>query len=158
MYCRISDKTASFCGYVNNYKTKTTCKQRSMASSLVQQIQAGGRTAQELKTALSLTSELSNKSYQTATPFQFLTLRHLRVLAFAGLNITGGRADGVMRWLVIVTGKLYCLFQLHNGFPQFMYAYKPAHISLIFIIVMHRCLSHINSYMISFTLLIYSYN
>ena len=43
-----------------------------------------------------------------AMPFQFFMLSHLRVLAFAGLNVTGGRADGVMPWLLMVTGTLYC--------------------------------------------------
>ena len=42
------------------------------------------------------------------TPFQFFTLSQLQVMAFAGLNITGGRADGVMPWLLIMTGTLYC--------------------------------------------------
>ena len=41
------------------------------------------------------------------TPFQFFTLRHLWVMAFPGLNITGGRADGVMPFLLMVTGMLY---------------------------------------------------
>ena len=42
------------------------------------------------------------------TPFQFFTLDLLWVMAFAGPNITGGRAIGVMPWLLMVTGKLYC--------------------------------------------------
>ena len=60
------------------------------------------------KIAVSLTNELSNKSYKTVTPLQFFTLRHLCVLAFAGLNITGGRADGIIPWLLMLTGMLYC--------------------------------------------------
>ena len=43
-----------------------------------------------------------------AMPFQFFILCCLRVMAFTGLNITGGRADGVMPWLLMVTGTLYC--------------------------------------------------
>ena len=39
---------------------------------------------------------------------QFFTLRCLRVMAFAGPNIIGGRANGVMPWLLLVIGMLYC--------------------------------------------------
>ena len=39
-------------------------------------------------------------------PFQFFTLHLLWVMAIAGLNITGGRADDVMPWLLMVTGIL----------------------------------------------------
>ena len=55
-------------------------------------------------------NKLSNKSYKMATPFQFFTLCRLRVMhmAFTGLNITGGRADGVMPWQLMVTGMLCC--------------------------------------------------
>ena len=41
-------------------------------------------------------------------PFQFFTLGCLWVMAFAGLNITGGRANGVMPWLLMVTDTPYC--------------------------------------------------
>ena len=81
-----------------------------MALPLVQQVQAGGRTTQELKNSCKAYEELSNQSDQTVTPFQFFTLCRLWVMAFAGLNITSGRADGVMPWLLMVTGKLYCRF------------------------------------------------
>ena len=47
------------------------------------------------KTAVSFTNE-----------FQFFTLCHLWVMAFTGLNITGDRANGVVPWLLMVTGVL----------------------------------------------------
>ena len=36
-----------------------------------------------------------------AMQFQFFTLHHLWVLAFAGLNIIVGQANGVMPWLLM---------------------------------------------------------
>ena len=47
-----------------------------------------------------------------ATLFQFFTLCCLWVMTFAGLNITGGRDDGVMPWLLMVTGTIYVLLIL----------------------------------------------
>ena len=37
-----------------------------------------------------------------AMPIQFLTLYRLWVMAFAALNITGSRANGVMSWLLML--------------------------------------------------------
>ena len=98
----------SFCGYVNNYKAKTTCKQRSQNRPSCNRCEQVLECPRSSKTAVSLTNELSNKSYQTATPFQFFTLGFLWVMAFAKLNITVGRANGIMPWLLMVTGTLYC--------------------------------------------------
>ena len=108
MRCIISDKLVSFCGYVNNYKAKTTCKQRSRHPHWCNRYEQVLEWPRSSKIAVSLTNELCNKSYKTTTPFQFFMLGRVRVIAFAGLNITNGRANGVIPWLLMVTGKLYC--------------------------------------------------
>ena len=161
MCCIISDKLASFCGYVNNHKTKTLCKQRSRhchygnRCNRCEQVLEWPRSS---KTVLSLTNKLSNKSYQTAIPFQFFMLGLLQVMALAGLNITSGGANGVIPWLLIGTGKLcILLIQLHNGSFHSSYICISTG-SYLANIVTHRCLSHINSSRISFTSLIFTYN
>ena len=75
-----------------------------MALSLVKQVRAGVRMAQELKN--------SHKPYKVTKVtrqrlFSSFTLGLLWVMAFAGLNITNGRANGIMLWLLMVAGKLY---------------------------------------------------
>ena len=40
-------------------------------------------------------------------PFQFFMLGHLQIMAFPGLNITGGRADGVSALAVNGNSKLF---------------------------------------------------
>ena len=75
-----------------------------MAPSLVQQMQGGGRTAKEFKNSCKPYEQTKLQSYKTATPFQFFTLHRLQVLVFTRLNMTSGRANGVMPWLLMVTG------------------------------------------------------
>ena len=48
MRYRISEKRASFCGYVNKYKVKITCN-KAHGSIMVQRVGAGSRKAQEVK-------------------------------------------------------------------------------------------------------------
>ena len=70
-----------------------------MASSLVQQMRAGGRTAQELKTAVSLTNDYVQRATIAELDGDAISVLYTTsstVLAFAGLNITGGRTDGVI--------------------------------------------------------------
>ena len=101
----------------------------------MQQMRGGSRTAQELKNSRkTYTNKLCTKSYKldAATPFRFFTLRRLRVLAFAGLNITGGRAASacyhMMPWPAINANR-YAILLILTGFimaqvPQrFTYAY-----------------------------------
>ena len=72
-----------------------------MASSLVQQMRGGGRTAQELKNSRAQ-ALYERTMYQElkldcdAISGRFFTLRRPLVLAFAGLNVTGSRANGVI--------------------------------------------------------------
>ena len=79
-------------------KAKTTCKQRLWHHYWCNMCKQVAERSWRSTTAISLTNKLSNKGYQTVTPFQFFTLCRLWVMAFTGVNITSGRADSVMPW------------------------------------------------------------
>ena len=74
-----------------------------MALSLVNRCKQVIEQPKSSKTAIRLTNKVTR-----ANRWQRHFSSLLSEMAFTGLNTTGGRANGVMPWLLMVTGMLYC--------------------------------------------------